>query len=266
MGQQKQEFAVESAESKSTEIISRAEAKEKMLKRYFTGIPCKHGHVDERLVSGSRCVTCRDISYKKYISSNKEKVSKKKREYRANNKDSISEYNKMYQAKNVESINARTRAWRQCNSDYREKQRKYREENKSDLALKKRDYDKEYYKENKREILQKNKERASKNPIPQIIRNSLLRLRNNWLGGRKAAEKTLGYSYEEFSDHISSKFVVGMGWDNYGDWEIDHIKPVSLFIKEGVTDPKTINALSNLQPLWKLDNRSKGAKYNAQNS
>jgi hypothetical protein len=39
------------------ETISRAEAKAKGLKRYFTGKPCKHGHVAERYIAG-RCIEC----------------------------------------------------------------------------------------------------------------------------------------------------------------------------------------------------------------
>lgn len=44
--------------------ISRAEAKARGLKRYFTGIPCKHGHVEERNASDSACVECRSIMNK----------------------------------------------------------------------------------------------------------------------------------------------------------------------------------------------------------
>lgn len=39
-------------------IISRKEAKTAGLTRYFTGVPCKRGHLDERLVSRSVCAEC----------------------------------------------------------------------------------------------------------------------------------------------------------------------------------------------------------------
>lgn len=45
------------------EIISREEAIKLGLKRYFTGKPCKHGHVGERLVPGGACVECRKAYY-----------------------------------------------------------------------------------------------------------------------------------------------------------------------------------------------------------
>lgn len=40
------------------ETISRNEAKRLGLKRYFTGKPCVHGHVSERLVYNHTCVEC----------------------------------------------------------------------------------------------------------------------------------------------------------------------------------------------------------------
>lgn len=43
---------------KSLATITRAEAKERGLKRYFTGKSCSRDHVDERLVSNAACVAC----------------------------------------------------------------------------------------------------------------------------------------------------------------------------------------------------------------
>ena len=39
-------------------IISRDGAIALNLKNYFTGIPCKHGHISERLVSSQVCSVC----------------------------------------------------------------------------------------------------------------------------------------------------------------------------------------------------------------
>lgn len=47
-----------------------------------------------------------------------------------------------------------------------------------------------------------------------------------------------------------------MSWYNYGDWEIDHIIPVSSFNLE-TTPPSVVNSLDNLQPLWKIENIKK---------
>lgn len=48
-----------------TEVISRANAKELGLRRYFTGEPCRHGHLSERYVACGRCVECDRIASKK---------------------------------------------------------------------------------------------------------------------------------------------------------------------------------------------------------
>ena len=45
-------------EDNTPKIISRKEAKAQGLTRYFTGEPCKHGHVAERMTSSGACHTC----------------------------------------------------------------------------------------------------------------------------------------------------------------------------------------------------------------
>ena len=73
----------------------------------------------------------------------------------------------------------------------------------------------------------------------------------------------LGYSAEELKLYIQSLFTEGMTWENYGEWEIDHIKPVSKWEKTSL--PSEVNALSNLQPLWKEDNIKKYNNYKESN-
>ncbi len=49
-----------------------------------------------------------------------------------------------------------------------------------------------------------------------------------------------------------------MSWDNYGEWHIDHIVPLSSF---DLTDKSQVNKVchyTNLQPLWAIDNLRKG--------
>jgi 5-methylcytosine-specific restriction endonuclease McrA len=47
---------------------------------------------------------------------------------------------------------------------------------------------------------------------------------------------------------MEERFKDDMNWDNYPTWEVDHIIPLS---KEGEHN------VNNLQPLWKLENKSK---------
>ena len=44
--------------------IGWSEARRRGLVRYFTGVPCKHGHVAERFVGNSECVECMNARYR----------------------------------------------------------------------------------------------------------------------------------------------------------------------------------------------------------
>ena len=52
------------------EIVARAEALSRGLSRYFTGEPCRAGHVAERYTTSANCVECakalRDRSMEEY--------------------------------------------------------------------------------------------------------------------------------------------------------------------------------------------------------
>lgn len=39
----------------------------------------------------------------------------------------------------------------------------------------------------------------------------------------------LGLSPHEFREYIATKFQEGMSWDNWGEWELDHIRPAASF-------------------------------------
>ncbi len=82
----------------------------------------------------------------------------------------------------------------------------------------------------------------------------------------RGSTRYLPYSAKELRDHLESKFLPGMSWDNLQDWHIDHVKPLAAFNPIELSNPtsdtfKEAWALENLQPLWQSDNCSKGAKY-----
>jgi hypothetical protein len=52
-------------------LISREAARKLGLIRYYPGEPCKHGHVVERSVNDSNCVTCTRLRQRKYNTSPK---------------------------------------------------------------------------------------------------------------------------------------------------------------------------------------------------
>jgi hypothetical protein len=84
-------------------------------------------------------------------------------------------------------------------------------------------------------------------------------LKQFWKNKFGKTYNTLGYSSDQLRKNIESKFQIGMSWDNYGDWHIDHIRPVSSFEKNTLVS--IVNCLDNLRPLWAIDNLSRKRIY-----
>jgi hypothetical protein len=57
--------------------ISRELARERGLAGYFTGKPCKHGHVAERLLSNRACVVCAKLRGVQWLNTPKGKAYKR---------------------------------------------------------------------------------------------------------------------------------------------------------------------------------------------
>ena len=79
-------------------IISINKAKNLRLKRYFTGKPCKYGHVSERYLSSKACVFC-DI---KYSEKTKDLRSYRESKYYQYNKKAIRDQQARYAKENPE--------------------------------------------------------------------------------------------------------------------------------------------------------------------
>lgn len=63
------------------DIVTRKEAREKGLKRYFTGKPCRHGHIAERRTDTAQCCECLKIYQRGWYQKNREKKRAYYREY-----------------------------------------------------------------------------------------------------------------------------------------------------------------------------------------
>jgi NUMOD3 motif-containing protein len=96
--------------------------------------------------------------------------------------------------------------------------------------------------------------------VADFMRSCVYRLKSN--SQTQRTREILGYTREELRIHLEAQFVDGMTWFNYGKkgWHIDHIYPVARFVKAGIVDPKIVNALANLRPLWARDNHRKSSK------
>lgn len=123
-----------------------------------------------------------------------------------------------------------------------------------------RAYRRDYYGKNKTKI--KAKVVAWQKAHPHIIawrgllKNSLASMNRSKNG---STHKLLGYSATELKAHLETLWTVGMSWENYGEWHIDHIRPIHSFASG--TPPHIVNALSNLQPLWKTTRIIEGIEY-----
>ncbi len=99
----------------------------------------------------------------------------------------------------------------------------------------------------------------------KIARNISRRMRQSLNGERKSNSwvHLVDFTLDELKNHLESKFIDGMTWENYGQvWHIDHIKPLSSFniISDNCPEFRACWSLSNLQPLFALDNILKGNK------
>ena len=86
--------------------------------------------------------------------------------------------------------------------------------------------------------------------------------RNKGLKKGSKTEKILGCTFDEFKNHLESKFESWMIWEKWGlydgrtsnmGWDIDHIIPLSSAITE--EDVIRLNHYTNLQPLCSYINR-----------
>lgn len=93
----------------------------------------------------------------------------------------------------------------------------------------------------------------------RVLRAMCNRLLSRAKDGSLRATRKLGYSSEELRSHLESLFSTGMSWENWGEWHIDHIRPVSSF--PNGTPLTEINSLSNLRPLWATENLRKSSKW-----
>ena len=101
------------------EVISRKKAKELGRTRFYTGVPCNYGHIDERLVSSRGCIVCTRIKLAAYRIKNRDILLAKKRkaqnEYRLKYPDRIKATAKASTHKHRIVRNAEKAAWARKN-------------------------------------------------------------------------------------------------------------------------------------------------------
>jgi len=186
----------------------------------------------------------------------KECIKRHSRERRKNNPEKVKEENKEWRKNNPKyGIE-----WKKKNPEYH---REY--DQKPDVKKRK----KEWYQNHKEEINKRSKKyqknKSANDPRYRLDGNIATAI---WfaLKGNKAGRKwetLVGYTLQNLIDRLSVNFQIGMTWNNYGDWHIDHSKPQSLFNYTKPEDQafRDCWSLANLQPMWAEDNLSKGNKF-----
>jgi hypothetical protein len=237
---------------------SRDEAKRVGAKFYFTGDPCIRGHLSTRRNTNCACSECdREKAKEKYWKTRDEKREetnlRHRNRYWANvdsERDRLRELKRKQRAENpgrdkdLRDIRKLTNP----NED-RDRVRKWRADNP----------------EKAKKAARRDAKRFRSTPKGRLSSSISSGIKGSIQKGSKARrhwENLVGYTVEQLKDHLEKRFLPGMSWGNYGDWEIDHIVPIAAHNYETPDDIDFMRcwALSNLRPLWKSDNRSKGAK------
>ena len=98
------------------DIISKQDAKNKGIKKYFTGDPCNYGHISERYVSG-QCVECVVLRSIKRRTEKPEQVKAAIDNWNKKNAERVKETSRAYTEKHKEERNKTSKAWRESNPE-----------------------------------------------------------------------------------------------------------------------------------------------------
>ena len=97
--------------------------------------------------------------------------------------------------------------------------------------------------------------------LRHIMRNTISRIcRKTKTGKSRKTNEYLGCTFAEARRHIERQFRQGMTWENHGQWEVHHIIPLAEW---DLSDPQQMvraTHFTNLKPLWRIENRSIGAR------
>lgn len=176
-----------------------------------------------------------------YRKENREKVNRFQRQYVSRHKDLVRQKKKEYYLKNRDKIVSR----RKKNAKQtRETMKRYRILNSDKI----REYNKRHYKDSIQYRIA--------HTLRARIRDAVKRCHRS-----VRTKELLGISFVDYKKYLESLFKIGMSWDNYGKWEIDHIKPVSSFDLTNKSEQLKAFHYTNTQPLWLNENRVKSFKF-----
>ena len=228
------EFAVEKNSKKDGRRSSCKICTSQRIKQYFIDNPEKKKEFDKKSYEENKA---KKLAQKKeYYLRKKEEILAKRKEYHLANKELKNQKSREYREKNLEKVKAKVREYHKKHASYLTKQKAARI---------------------KSDPLDTFKER-----IRLLIKGAFWRLKQN---KARRTNEIIGADWETVKTHIVSQFKDGMTWEAFvaGEIHIDHIKPLASATCE--EDIIALNHYTNLQPLWCLDNLSKGATFEGVN-
>lgn len=96
-------------------VISRTHAIGQGLSRYFTGKPCKEGHVAERFVANYTCCVCADGAFKKWYSENSNTHLQHVNKWRNKNPQKVQTARQKWTSDNPEKARLSSKIWKHRN-------------------------------------------------------------------------------------------------------------------------------------------------------
>jgi 5-methylcytosine-specific restriction endonuclease McrA len=171
------------------QIITRKDAKARGLKHYFTGKPCKYGHVARRDFKSRKCLRCCEEIYpsdrRAWYLRNRSHVLGYAREYRESNPVKVRQAQSEWRKRNPDKAAIDSKEWRARNPErYREYAAEYRKTNR-DLV---NERTKRWQKENpeKRLAAEKSWKKRNWGKVLQYARDNYRRHRDKILVKQRA--------------------------------------------------------------------------------
>lgn len=187
-------------------------------------------------------------SHQAYYQKNKARIKKRVKEYSENNKEKVAAASKKYREKNKEKAAIYAKNYRENN---REKinaiNRKSKKKNRVKVNLATRKYVAKRRREDPLFALKCRLRARTKSAF------KAQKLKKN-----TKTQKMLGCDWVTLVDHLEKRFLDGMNWVNMGEWEVDHVIPLSSAKTE--EEMFLLCHYTNLQPLWEDDNNTKSDK------
>lgn len=110
--------------------LTQKSAREVGSKRYFTGKPCKYGHIADRNTKNGTCYECSSLRGKAWYRANEDHVKQAARTWSELNRDRVVELGKEYRQTNHEKIRSRKFEYYHENADViKEKVRSWKRDN-----------------------------------------------------------------------------------------------------------------------------------------